>query len=113
MSFALELRGFGVRTKHRIILQDIDLNVPDRGVVAVLGPGGSGKSTLLRTLTEYAGHPSFDISGTAQYAGHPLTSENRAALVGQKPGAAGRSVLSSLVEALPGRSELMQVEQRR
>ena len=29
---------------------DVDLAVPDRGVVAVVGPNGAGKSTLLRAL---------------------------------------------------------------
>lgn len=33
-----------------LVLRDICLDLPDRGIVAVLGPSGRGKTTLLRLL---------------------------------------------------------------
>ena len=35
---------------ERLVLQDIDLTVPDGGATLLTGPNGSGKSTLLRLL---------------------------------------------------------------
>jgi iron complex transport system ATP-binding protein len=39
-------QGYGSRT----VLQDIDIEVPQGKMVAVLGPNGSGKSTLIKTV---------------------------------------------------------------
>lgn len=35
---------------QRPVLQDVTLDLPDRGLVAVVGPSGSGKTTLLRLI---------------------------------------------------------------
>ena len=40
--------GVGVRLGSNEILADVHLEVPGRGITAVLGPSGSGKSTLTR-----------------------------------------------------------------
>jgi thiamine transport system ATP-binding protein len=50
----LEIRGAGVTfaTAKRVAVavRDVDLDVPDRSVLALLGPSGCGKSTLLRAI---------------------------------------------------------------
>jgi branched-chain amino acid transport system ATP-binding protein len=48
----LQLQGVTV-TYHNTIaaVQDVSLEVPDRGVVALLGANGAGKSTILRAIT--------------------------------------------------------------
>lgn len=46
----LEVRGITVRFGPVAALDDVDLTVPDRSVVALIGPSGSGKSTLLRVI---------------------------------------------------------------
>ena len=35
---------------HKVVLRDVDLEVPDGELVCVLGPSGGGKSTLLRVV---------------------------------------------------------------
>lgn len=35
---------------YQEIIKDISFEIPDRGVVGLVGPNGSGKTTLLRTL---------------------------------------------------------------
>ncbi len=68
----LALRGFGVAFRERIILGDIDLEIPDRGVVVLLGPGGTGKSTLLRTIAGFNdANPSLRTWGEALFLGAP------------------------------------------
>lgn len=46
------LRAVGLQVRYgaTAALAGVDLEVPDRGVVAVLGPSGCGKSTLLRVI---------------------------------------------------------------
>ncbi|HWC34520.1 MAG TPA: ABC transporter ATP-binding protein [Mycobacteriales bacterium] len=46
----LELRGVGKRFGPAVVLDGLDLVVPDGSITAVLGASGSGKTTLLRLL---------------------------------------------------------------
>lgn len=46
----LSLRGVSVAFDGVPAVTDVDLEVPDGSVLAVLGPSGSGKSTLLRAV---------------------------------------------------------------
>jgi len=47
---SLRLERFGAAYGDRVVLVDITLSWPERGVIAVVGPGSSGKSTLVRTV---------------------------------------------------------------
>ena len=59
----------GVRAAYGPIevLHGVDLDVPERSVVAVLGPNGAGKSTLLRAIAGLhpISHGSISIAGRA------------------------------------------------
>ncbi|MEJ5357911.1 MAG: phosphate ABC transporter ATP-binding protein [Desulfobacterales bacterium] len=48
--FKLEARGLSRVVSGKPLLQGIDLGIPRRETLAVIGPSGSGKSTLLRLL---------------------------------------------------------------
>ena len=47
---ALELHGVSKSFGDHLVLKGIDLEVPEHGVVCVIGASGSGKSTLLRCI---------------------------------------------------------------
>ena len=47
----LEIRGLTVSMGVQEILHGVDLAVPERGIVAVLGSNGVGKTTLMRTIS--------------------------------------------------------------
>jgi branched-chain amino acid transport system ATP-binding protein len=50
------------------VLKGIDLKVPEKGIVAILGANGAGKSTTLRTISGLI-HP---VQGQILYQGEPI-----------------------------------------
>ena len=57
--------GYG----ETVVLEDVDVDVPERGSLAVLGRNGVGKTTLLATIM---GHTTFH-SGNVTFSGQPIT----------------------------------------
>ncbi len=57
---ALEINDLTVAYKFKPVLWDIDLDVPEGVMMAVVGPNGAGKSTLIKSILEIvkpiAGH---------------------------------------------------------
>jgi zinc transport system ATP-binding protein len=50
LSSALEVSGLSVRFGAVAVLHDLTFEVPQRSIVAVIGPNGSGKTVLFRAL---------------------------------------------------------------
>lgn len=48
--FAVKLRGVNFERDGRPIFKNLDLNIPAKKIVAILGPSGTGKTTLLRLI---------------------------------------------------------------
>jgi branched-chain amino acid transport system ATP-binding protein len=48
---AVELDGIDAAYGRNLVVRDVSLTIPDRGIVALLGPNGAGKSTLLRVAS--------------------------------------------------------------
>jgi branched-chain amino acid transport system ATP-binding protein len=64
LSLAKVRAGYG----ETVVLEDVDIDVPERGSLAVLGRNGVGKSTLLATIM---GHTTFH-SGRVAFGGRPI-----------------------------------------
>src|ERR671925_32330 len=102
--------GYG----ETVVLEDVDLELPERGALAVLGRNGVGKTTLLATIM---GHTSFH-AGSIEYRGQsigrlPVYERSRLG-IGYVP--QGREIFPSLsleenllVAARPGRWTLERV----
>jgi len=65
---ALRLRDVRAGYGDTVVLEDVSLELPGRGALAVLGRNGVGKTTLLATIM---GHTTFH-SGGIEYQGKPI-----------------------------------------
>lgn len=68
MPDALRLRDVRAGYGETVILEDIALDLPERGSLAVLGRNGVGKTTLVATVM---GHTTFH-SGSIEYQGESI-----------------------------------------
>ena len=68
MPDALRLSNLRAGYGETVILEDVALELPERGSLAVLGRNGVGKTTLLATIM---GHTTFH-SGGISFAGHSV-----------------------------------------
>jgi len=113
MNEILSLSGFGVAFGERVILSSVDLDIHEREILVLMGPTGTGKSTLLRSLAGFNNaNPSFRTWGSARYAGFALGETDRPALVAQSARLMMASVLENIVQDLPERRTLSQLQQR-
>lgn len=64
----LELKNISKRFGEKQIISDLNLKVPEKQILAIVGPSGGGKTTLLRML---AGLETID-SGDIIYNGEEL-----------------------------------------
>lgn len=109
---SLVLQGFGVGFGERVILSEVDMTIPERGVVVLMGPAGTGKSTLLRTLAGLsAASPSFRSWGSVTYQGEPLGEQPLPALVAQSARLMMSTVFENLVCNLSNRQKLTRTAQ--
>lgn len=67
---AVVIHGLRVVRGKRLVIPDLDLEVPAGEVVGLLGPSGSGKSTLIRCIVGVQ----IIESGTLTVLGHPAGS---------------------------------------
>jgi branched-chain amino acid transport system ATP-binding protein len=70
MADALQIRKVSSGYGDTVVLEDVDLALPERGSLAVLGRNGVGKTTLLSTVM---GHTTFH-SGSITFQGREISS---------------------------------------
>jgi atypical dual specificity phosphatase len=108
----LSLSEFGIAYGDRRILEAIELDIPARRIVVMMGPAGTGKSTLLRTLCcERVPAGSVRLFGEAKFRGRTIDAENCPVLVAQQLNFLS-NVHDYLAGGLANRSELTRTEQR-
>jgi branched-chain amino acid transport system ATP-binding protein len=91
---ALEVDRLVVRMGAQQILNEVSVQVPDQGVVTVLGANGVGKTTLMRTISGVY----HATSGSVTFAGQPITNQPAHRIVAQGLAQApeGRQVFSNM-----------------
>lgn len=109
----LWLQGFGAGYGERVVLAEIDLEISDSGLVALMGPTGVGKSTLLRTICGLAQqNATFKTWGEMRYRGLMPGEFGWPSLVVQDARLLVSTVHENLVAGLPDRSSLTLPAQR-
>lgn len=68
---AIDVAGLVVRRGGRIVLDHLDLSVPEGTVTGLLGPNGSGKTTLLRAIVGAQRITAGTVRVLGRPAGHP------------------------------------------
>jgi atypical dual specificity phosphatase len=108
----LSLREFGIAHGERRVLDSIELDIPTRRIIVMMGPAGTGKSTLLRSLCEPALAGSERRFGEVRFRGKPLAADNCPVLVAQQPPLFLSNVHDYLAGGLTKNGELTPEEQR-
>lgn len=106
MSFGLTINDLSVWFGSRRVLQDVDLAIPQRGVVAIMGPGGAGKSTLLRAISG-----ALDSVSHARIEGEVRNTAGTIALIHQQLSLEPRTAFEVLADAMPNRDQRTRLEQ--
>ncbi|MGM0554811.1 MAG: ATP-binding cassette domain-containing protein [Myxococcota bacterium] len=95
------------------MLNEVDLKIPERGVVAMMGPGGVGKSTLLRTISGMLLDVAYaSVDGNMLFQGAPIAEDHHPSIVLQKLHLARAKVLEHFAAHLPNRKDYTREEQR-
>jgi ABC-type methionine transport system ATPase subunit len=90
----IEIRGLGYEVGSAEILKNVEIEIRDGGITAVVGPSGAGKSTLLRTINRLIEPTSGEIylHGEPTSRLDPLELRRRVGMVFQVPALFGGSV---------------------
>jgi ABC-type methionine transport system ATPase subunit len=83
----IEIRRLGYAVGNTEILKDVDIEIRDGAITAVVGPSGAGKSTLLRTINRLIEPTSGEIylDGEPTSGLDPLELRRRVGMVFQIP----------------------------
>jgi branched-chain amino acid transport system ATP-binding protein len=73
----LEIKNITVHYEKSVAIQDVSLQVPEGGLVSIIGANGAGKSTILRALTGLVPL----TSGEIWYMGNKISGKQTADIV--------------------------------
>lgn len=76
------IRHLLVKAGTKTLIKDLDLDIPGRGVFALMGPGGAGKSTVLGVLS--GGIPGLYQSGELTYRGQGIDGNHHPIVLPQR-----------------------------
>ncbi len=88
----IKIKNLSASYGKKIVLKNINMEIPANRVTAIMGPSGCGKSTLLRCINRmHELNPEADVHGEILFHGenifniHPVKLRRRIGMVFQKP----------------------------
>ncbi|MDY6979763.1 MAG: ATP-binding cassette domain-containing protein [Pseudomonadota bacterium] len=109
----LSLSKYGVAFGKSIVLRTVDLEIPQCGIFALLGPSGTGKSTLLRTICGVNNaFCNLSVWGEATYIGEELGKSEFPMLVSQSMQLITANVQDNILNELPESDALTRSERK-
>jgi atypical dual specificity phosphatase len=106
------MQRLGIAYGSRRIIDSIDLAIPFRRVIVLMGPAGTGKSSLLRALCVEPS-PAMQLFGETKFCNRVLGEGNRPVLVAQRLQDYLSNVHDYLATGLVNGSALTREEKRR
>ncbi|WP_027081321.1 phosphate ABC transporter ATP-binding protein PstB [Luteimonas mephitis] len=115
----LAARGLNFHYDRFHALKDIDLEIPEKRVTALIGPSGCGKSTLLRIFNRiYALYPKLVASGQVLLDGEDILSpkypmnrlRSKVGMVFQKPVPFPMTIFENIAYAIRHHEKLSKAE---
>ncbi len=73
MKYAVTVDDLTVAYKYKPVLWDIDLNIPEGVLMAIVGPNGAGKSTLIKSILDIV----RPVAGNISIYGKPYREQRR------------------------------------
>jgi branched-chain amino acid transport system ATP-binding protein len=67
--YSLQVEGLSKRFGHFLAVNNVNLNVRDKGIHGIIGPNGAGKTTVFNLLTKFL----VPTAGTIAYNGEDIT----------------------------------------
>ena len=109
----LAVKGLGAVFGPKVVLAEVDFEVPTASVTVLLGPSGSGKSTVLRALAGLnTANARYQEWGTALYQGQPVAQGHRPRLVQQNTRLMATTTLDALADQVREQLALSPLELR-
>ncbi|MFO7171795.1 MAG: phosphate ABC transporter ATP-binding protein PstB [Bacillota bacterium] len=105
MGVAFQIRNLNVYYGQHQVLYDVNMDIRERAVTAIIGPSGCGKSTLLRCLNRMHDlQPGVRITGEVRFKGKniydddvdPMEIRYRIGMVFQKPNPFPKSIFENV-----------------
>lgn len=94
----LSVKDYGVAHGDKTILSSVTFEIPEKGILNLLGPAGTGKSTLIRTLSGVNdSNPAIRSWGEVNYLGEPLGEAGYPQMVVQNEKLMALSVFENII----------------
>src|SRR5690554_1149599 len=109
MENKIEIRDIRLRFGSKEVLKGINMDIPEKSVVALIGPSGCGKSTLLRSINRMHDlTPSAHITGSIKLDGKevlnnkvdPTQVRRKIGMVFQRPNPFPKSIFNNVAYGL-------------
>ncbi len=126
MEYAFHLQDLNVYYGRKHVLKNINLQIPERAITAIIGPSGCGKSTLIRCLNRMNDLiPDFRMTGRVLFRGQDIYANGldvaslrrRIGMLFQKPNPFPKSIFENVayglrIQGIRDRGRLYEVVER-